>query len=101
MEDKMIQCLPDELKQQIAVKVNLLYLLDPSADNTILRIVEILEGYGLKPVVSDIRYYGPCKELKCKGSVDLLTAEMIYKQFEDVIHSIINYDADEGFTLTE
>lgn len=96
-----MRLLPDDVKQQIIVEVDLFYCFNMAYADEILRIAEILKEHGLEPMVSDGRYYGPCKELKCKGGVNLLIAETICRQLGNIpTHASIIYDLDGSFTLT-
>ena len=98
----LMKQLSNELKQQIEVRVNLSYSFQKQYSHDIYCIAAILKRYGLNPVVSDGYYSYASTDLECKGTVNLLDAEKIIHELDNIpTHGFIRYDSDGSFYLTE
>lgn len=96
-----MKTLPEEIKQQVDVAVNLNYRYQAEAKPKLLKIAQVLKKYDLESSISDAYVYGPAVVLKCEGITNLSIAETLHKTFHEIdVHSRIKY-TNGNFILTD
>lgn len=97
-----MKTLPEEIKQQVDVAVNLDYRYQAEYKSKILEIAQVLKEYNLDCSVLDTYIYGSAVVLKCEGITNLFIAEILNKTFDEMdVHSKIRYTLDGNFILTD